>query len=401
MNRNTIIYFLLTFFFIVAAGCSSDPEGPVVERFRDGTYTPETGETYCYIDTLEYSSINLATDVGGHCTLLKMGWNKGFKFETILIDFNSDSLSKYKGKSVSEATLKVPIRIGPSNFDLKIGLYELLEPFSEDDTLSPATSPMRADTQITDSFGTVPERTIAAFDQEYNINSSVVQNWIDSEDADTSCGLAVVLEEDPDSLGFFEINSVADLDGGPISLNVIFEDDTTSFGVNRNYSIVSGEDSDELAVYGGLARRIFFEFDLGGVNDSAVIHNSELVLNVDGAGGLGATAGEESGDILGLPTVFYYYLYSPDGTLYPSFLEGKGVYEGEFYPFESFELRLPLDAYIEDIIDGSRTNTGLVLQSDLENVRFQKVLFSDGAADSLEPPRVEIIYSMPADFDGK
>ncbi|MDZ7859586.1 MAG: hypothetical protein U5O15_02760 [Candidatus Krumholzibacteriota bacterium] len=400
MNRETIIYSVLTFLFIIAAGCGSDPEAPVVERFRDGTYTPEAGKTYCYIDTLEYSSINLATGVGGDCSLLKMGWNKGFKFETILIDFSSDSLSKYEGKSVSEVTLKIPVRIGPSNFDLKIGLYELLGPFSEDDTLSPANAPARADTQITDSFGTVPERTIAAFDQEYSINRNVVQNWIDSK-ADTSYGLAVVLEEDPDSLGFFEINSVADLEGGPIALNVIFEDDTTSFGVNRSYSIVSGGNSDELAVYGGLARRIFFEFDLGGVSDSAIIHNSELVLNVDGSGGLGATAGEESGDILGLPTVFYYYLYSPDDTLYPSFLEGKGVYEGEFYPFESFELRLPLDKYVSDIIDGSRRNTGLVLQSDLENVRFQKVLFSPGVADSLEPPRVEIIYSMPADFDGE
>jgi len=403
MRRNKAVYATLILLVIMLNGCGSDPEGPVIERFRDSTYTPEAGETFYYVETLQHSSIHLSTNVGGYCSLLKLGWYKGLKFETLLIDFDFDSLENYIGKTVSEVILDFPVRIYPGNFDLKIGIYELLEPFSEDDTLSSATTPAWAGTQIPDSLGSVPERVISSVSRKYSIDPDIVQNWIDGIENPWEYGLAVILEEDPDSSGFYEINS-AGLEEGPITLSVEFEGDTTKafFGVKSDYSLVSYDDNNELALLGGVATRIYFEFDFTGVSDSAIVHNSELVLNVDGSKGMGATAGEQASDLLGLPTDFYYYLYSPNAvdTLDPSFWEGIGVDEGKFYPVVTSELRFPLRRYTEDIIDGSRINNGLVLQSDLENVRFQKTLFYSGTVDSLNP-RIEIIYSMPADFDGE
>ncbi|MCD6379682.1 hypothetical protein J7M07_04475 [bacterium] len=404
MRRNTIIYTVLILLFIILYGCSSDPEAPVIGRFKDSTYVPDAGETFFYSEILQHSIVHLSTNVGGHCSFLKLGWNKGLKFETLLLDFDFDSLVNYIGKTVSKVTLKFPVRMYPGNFDLKIGLYELNGPFSEDDSLLSGTAPTWADTQIPDSLGFVSERILRAGSLEFSIASDIVQNAIDGTGDLWENGIAVHLEEEPDSMGFYEINSadtLADLEGGPIALIVEFEDDTTNafFGVKRDYSLVS-YDNDDLALLGGVATRIYFEFNLEGISDSATVNNAELVLNVDGSGGLGASAGEQ--ELLGATLDFYYYLYSPDvaDALDPSFREGTGVDEGVFYPEVTGELRFPLKRYTEDILDGSRINYGLVLQSDLEETRFQKALFYSGDVDSLMP-RIEIIYSMPADFDGE
>ena len=51
-----------------------------------------------------------------------------------------------------------------------------------------------------------------------------------------------------------------------------------------------------------------------------------------------------------------------------------------------------------DVLRNARANTGLVLQSNLESTRIQRVSFvSPGGADA---PYIEIIYSLPADFGG-
>ncbi len=86
MRRNKVIYAALILLGIMLNGCGSDPEGPVIDRFRDSTYTPEAGETFYYVETLQHSLVHLSTNVGGYCSLLKLGWYRGLKFETLLIN---------------------------------------------------------------------------------------------------------------------------------------------------------------------------------------------------------------------------------------------------------------------------------------------------------------------------
>ncbi len=386
-------------------GCESDPEGPVAAKFvEDGSYAPEAGETFCFIDTLkQVTLVHRPTNLGGYTSLLKLGKNHGVRFETLLISFDFDSLPNDSGKTVSRASLDFPLVSVPGDFGLstgiKIGIYELNEGFNEDDTLSASTLPSWSAGQITDSLGSVPERVISGeSDNKFSINKQIVQDWLDGTDDPWPNGLAIVLEEEPDSMGFFEINS-ASLESNPIALRVTYEDSTQSpFGADEDYCVPSYHDQGGYSVAGGLATRVHFEFSLEGLTDSAIVHYSALVLNVEGEKGFGITgAGEQS---LGLTPDFYYYLYAPDTTDSGSqaFFEGTGVDRGQFFTEVTEQIEMSLGKYTVDVIDGTRKNTGLVLQSDLENSRFQKAHFYRGE-DPARSPYIKIIYSLPPKFD--
>ena len=97
-----------------------------------------------------------------------------------------------------------------------------------------------------------------------------------------------------------------------------------------------------------------------------------------------------------------YYIYTPDSDdpADPGFLEGTGIDIGIFTATETKTLRLPLRGFIPDLIDSSRVNTGLILQSNIENNRVQRAAFYTLSADSLFRPCLEIFYSLPAEFEG-
>jgi hypothetical protein len=183
-------------------------------------------------------------------------------------------------------------------------------------------------------------------------------------------------------------------------IRVSFTDGSnTVFPASEDYNIASHVGSG-LACVGGVATRIYFEFDLAGIHEDAMVNYSALVLHTDGAEGLGASAIELESSFT---TDFIYYLYAP-GTgdmLDPGFLSGTGVAAGSFVPTVSEEVRIPLAGFTRDLLAGARENLGLVFQSDLEAVRYQKALFYGIASvDSLRP-YIEVIYSLPADFTGE
>ena len=60
---------------------------------------------------------------------------------------------------------------------------------------------------------------------------------------------------------------------------------------------------------------------------------------------------------------------------------------------------LDLAGFIRDVAAGARENNGFVLQSDLERLRLQKLSFFTAAADSAMRPYLEIIYSLPVEFE--
>jgi hypothetical protein len=386
------------FLILLVSACSEDPQGPVSSRFIDGgTYVPGGGETFCEIIPVDGITSNItATGVGGRSSLLKFGRNRNLEFNRILLDFNFDSLSIHYGKTVERVELDLSLVSSP-DAELRFGIYPLTGSFTEDDSLFGDSSVGIEADPVPDETGSTAPRVLAAGSIEFGIDPAVVQGWLDQESDPWAEGVALVIEEEPDSNGFFEFYSI-NYGQDPIVMRVYFAaagGDT--FAVESDYSVPEYLPEGELAVIGGAATRLHFTFDLETLSDSAMVHYSALVLQVLGSEGFGITAGEQQ--LLGLDAKFFSYLYAPDSDdpADDAFWEGTGVDRQEFFATSSRKIEFPLRGYTNDVLYGSRENNGLVLQSDLENIRFQKVSFYSGEADSLNP-YIKVIYSLPAEF---
>ncbi len=389
---------------LLAAGlscCSSDPEGPVTAVFiEEGSYSPKAGETVRYIDTLRSVLVVRVPTGIGKASLLKLGEVQGLRFESILMQFDFDSLADYDGKTVDSVLLDLPVRLVQDTlFHLKVTFNELLEGFDEDDTLTvaPPFSPIPIEGPAGQTVRDINiERTV------FPLDNSIVQDWLDGTTSPWQHGIIIRWAGEPDTLGLIELNS-HNFGSDPIKLRVQFSDDSEAiFPVAEDYNIVSFTGGG-LSCVGGVATRLYFRFDLPGLDKNAMVHYSALVLHSIGADGLGATPAEANTTILGLPTDFIYYLYTPNSpdTLLEGFYEGTGVARDQFIPTADTKLRIPLRGYTRDVLAGLRENTGLVFQSDQETVRFQRATFYGmSAGDSLRP-YIEVIYSLPADFSGE
>lgn len=387
------ILFALTAF--VLACCTSDPEGPVSEIFlEDGTYGPR-GNVPDTIFTAAVSGTTISIPDGiGNSLLLVIGESAGIEYRAILMKFKPVPSEEHSGKQVSSAVLHLPIRVAPdSAFSLDATFNELEEDFSEEDTI--ISVPPHDSEAIPDTLGeTVRVLSINVVD--YSLDGSLVQEWLDG--TREHHGVAVLLEEGAASGGLIEMNA-RELGSDPPAIRVEFEDGSdTVYAAVTDYSVASFE-GEGLHCIGGVATRIFFEFDLEELlHEKAIINYARLVLSVEKEGGLGATPGEES--LLGLSRDFIFYMYTPNvsdpgDTLWRS---GTGVGLGSFNPRGSETLTIGMTGFIEDILLGLRENTGLVLQSDLERVRIQKASFYTGETESSLRPRIEVVYSRPAEF---
>jgi len=381
-----------------AAGCGTDAEAPVVSPFLEGgTYDPRAGETVRYVDTLSaVHVIEVPTGIG-QSSILKLGEVEGIRFEAVLMQFDFDSIPYYAGMTVDSAVIDLPvIAVQDTLFHLGVEFHELLGGFMEDDTMTAV--PPYDPSPIEGSSGQTVldinfERT------EFALDRSIAQAWLDGGAEPWQDGIVIVWAAEPDTLGLVEMSSQNRGTDPPVLRLYLSDGTEVVFPVTADYTVTRCRECG-FAVVGGVARRIFFEFDLAGIPEEAILHYSSLVLHVDGSEGLGATGGEI---LLGISTDFYYYLYSPDSDdpSDPGLLEGTGVARDSFVPTLDARLKIPLGRYMIDVLAGERTNMGLVLQSDLETVRVQKAaFFTTSAGDSLRP-HIEIVYSMPADFGGE
>ncbi|MCK4538692.1 MAG: hypothetical protein KAV42_07850 [Candidatus Krumholzibacteria bacterium] len=396
MKRNFTII-MMTAFILLMGSCSSDPEGPVTSIFlEDGSYRPEAGETFKYVNLLSDVRV-VEVDGGiGKSSMLKLGEKDGLRFESILMSFDIDSLENYSGLTVDSVSLDLPVIAVSEGFHLGITFHELTGSFSEDDTISVAPA------YIADPIEGPLGETVRDINFErisFSLDPDIVQGWIDGTGTPWAEGIIIRWEGELDSLGLIEMKS-QNYTSDPPAVRVRFSDESVAvFAVTGDYNIAS-YDGDGLSCVGGTATRIFFESDLSDIEGDAMVHYSALVLHIDGANGFGATYGEGE---LGFTDDFIFYLYTPDlaDINDPGFLEGTGVSTNTFIPTVSGELRISLAGFTRDVLEGLRINTGLVFQSDMELVRYQKASFFDmSAADSLRP-YIEIIYSRPADFDGE
>lgn len=387
---------------VLIGACSSDQEGPVTVQFLDSLYGVLPGDVVRYVEPLDATMFDVP-EVVGSSKLLVIGTEKDLRFHSILMQFDMELDDEDIGKEIESATLRLPVRVAPEGTEidtivvpymLDISLYEVSESFDEDDTLLvyPALEPV----PMPDSTGG-GLRTLSIEDTRFYLDPGVVGEWLSG--AREHLGIAIVLEVDPDEPGLIEMNA-HEYGSDPPAIEVMFTDSTiANFASVNDYSAVE-LDGEGLFCAAGLAKRIHFAFDLAGIDPGAVVHRANLVLTVIGEEGFGGTTGEVT--ILNLLTDFDYYLYTPDSDnpSDPGFLEGTGIDLGTFDPYSSKTLRLPLRGFILDVIKGDRVNTGFIIQSNVEVGRVQKASFRTSSADSLYRPYVEIIYSLPAEFDG-
>ncbi len=374
------------------ACCSSEPEGPVARQFIDSlTYGVKAGDTR--VDTFEVDARVVSVPFGiGSSSFLRIGEIQGIVFDAILLSFDLSEVSEHAGKQVSRAILSMPVRVADTT--LYVTCHELKYTFEDEDTIS--TVPPCDSTAILDSLGRTV-RVLSMDEQEFSFDTNLVRQWF--TEGRERLNLAIVWHDERDPKGFIEMQA-REYGSESVLFRADFTDGTAdTFPVIADYSIASFE-SEGLDCIGGVATRIHFTFSLECLDEHAMIHGSSLVLTVKGEVGLGVTPGEST--ILFLGSDFYYYLYTPGSSnpASPDFLGGAEVDNGTFNPAETRRLKLPLRGFTADVARGIRTNTGLVLQSDLETVRMQRASFYEADNDTIVKPYIEVIYSLPADFAG-
>jgi len=400
MKRKYFAYVLIAAIAVLAmlAGCGTDAEGPVTRPFHEtGWYSPLAGDSERYIDTLRnVSMIKIPWGIG-HSSILKLGGIEGVLYSTLLMQFNYDSLVNFEGMTVDSVILDLPVfTVQDTLFHLGVTFNELLEDFSEDDTITspPACNP----DPIQGAMGETV-RDISFERTEFSIDRTIVQDWVDGTSDTWLYGISINWAYVPDTLGLIEMYA-QDYGTNPPVLRVLFDGGAeVLLPVVSDYAITEDRIA-ALAAAGGTARRLHFEFDLDGVPELASVNYSALIFHTDGSSGLGATYGEM---LIGASTHFAYYLYSPDSSDRdePGILEGTGVSRNLLPVTIDAKIKIPLGQYTIDVLSGTRVNTGLVLQSDLEASRVQILAIYDMAASDSLRPYIEIIYTMPADFGGK
>ncbi len=400
MKRAYLAYILLSAFALLAVtgGCGTDAEGPVTRPFHEsGWYSPDAGDTERYVDTMRsVSMIEIPFGIGESSTL-KLGEVQGIVYTTLLMQFNYDSLVNYEGLTVDSVILDLPVIIVQDTlFHVGVTFNELLEDFSEFDTI---TSPLSYDPFPILGADGETVRDISFERTEFSIDESLVQGWVDGTSTPWEYGISINWAYEPDTLGLIEMYA-QNYGSNPPVLRGKFSDGQEVLLPDVSDYAITADRIATLAAAGGVARRIFFEFDLAGVPELATLNYSALVFHTDGSAGLGATYGEQ---LIGAQTDFSYYIYAPDSPDPddPGILEGTGVSRNLLPVNIDAKIKIPLGQYTTDILSGARVNNGLVLQSDLETSRVQILaLFGPADGDSLRP-YLEVIYTMPTDFGGR
>jgi len=379
--------------FAAFFSCSSDPEGPVSQKFVDGgSLGIGGGGSFRAVIPVEATTVRIPRGIGTR-PLLGLGELKGVRFQAVLLRF-SPKLSRADSlKTVASAQLHLPVQVAsPADFAVKVTFNELLTDFKDADSITAV--PQVNLTPVADSLGrTVRDLTVESLN--FSLDTSVVAGWLTR--GRPSHGVAVLLAAPPDTSGLIEMNA-RERGTDPPALHVQFTDGSdTSFATVADYTVALFTEGG-LSVLGGVAQRIKFTFDLSTLPERAMVNASFLVVKTRGDQGLGATTGEVL--LFGLTQDFSYHLYAPisPDTLSSGFLTGTGVDLASFDPLTSAVVRMQLRGYTSDVLRGARPNNGLVLESDLEASRLQKASFATGGEDA---PHIEVFYTLPADFKGK
>jgi len=387
-------YRIAAAFLVFALSCSSDPEGPVSQQFvDDGTYGVKGGDIRRVVLPVTAVTVSVPQGVGTG-RLLILGRLQGIEYRAVLLRFNFTLKAEDAGKRISSARLHLPMQVAtPREFRLPATFHEMYSTFS--DTSSVTAVPPYDPVPIPDSLG-MADDTLDIERTEYDIDTAFVNGWISGTREHK--GIAIIWDAAAVTDTTISIEMKArEYGSDPPAMRVTFTDGTSAtFGSIDDYSVAIFEEPG-LNCVGGIARRVAFSYDPAGIPERAMVNAASLVLTVRGDQGFGGTIGEQL--VIGYTSLFNYYLYAPNSadTLSSGFLKGTGVDQNALDPMISRTIKLSLRGYLVDVLRNARANTGLVLQSNLEVLRIQRLSFVSGGADA---PYIEIYYSLPADFGG-
>jgi len=393
-HHHFIISALAAGLAVLACSCSSDPEGPVSGPFvDDGTFGVRAGETRRIVLPVEASVVAVPLGIG-KSALLWLGGYRGIEYRAILLKFDFTLDEEDAGKTILSASLYLPMKAASDTLlSISATFNELTGDFTDADTIT-AVPPFEPDPIGDGSGGTLRDVTIA--NTEYDLDTTIVSQWISG--ARVHHGIAIIpWSQTPAGENYLEMYA-HERGKDPPRVVVTFTDSTEAVFASEDDYTITDFNADGLNCVGGIARRVNFTFATDSIPARAIVQGSFLVVKVIGENGFGATLWENNSDI-GYSSSFYYYLYAPDSADPDSadFQKGTGVDTGVFDPVESKTIRMSLRGYLFDILSGVRPNHGVVLQSNLESSRIQRVSLSEETADKAY---IEVIYSLPAEFRG-
>ena len=146
MHKRRYILLLLVAFVgsaVLYSACSSDAEGPVSVQFLDSLYGVIPGDVIRYVGQLDATMFEVQENVGS-TKLLMIGKERGLSFHSILLQFDMTLSDEDIDKVIESASLRLPVRVAPEGteidtivvpYTLDVSLFEVSEPFDEDDTL--------------------------------------------------------------------------------------------------------------------------------------------------------------------------------------------------------------------------------------------------------------------------
>ena len=389
MNR--VFVFILLVGMIAAGaliGCSSDPDSPLGAEFVvDSLILSEPGEVF--VDTFYVSGGEFTWVVDrliGGGSVIQVGVEDGYQRTAIMrFDFTDpedDDPGSDTTRTVQFAELRLQPRNDITTNTLQARFYEVVQPFSQDDTI--ATLEL-ADTAIMDDQGVVDRLLENNPTPDYRLDPALVQRWIRATEHN---GLAIVENEGTTNKVLqFTAQENSASDATDPFVFVWFTDGTSS-----NYTImddgtyhVDNNPVTSLPLSDAEVRRVWLPIDLSGFDTKTLLHDASLTVSFDTM----TTIGSISGISLYTPGSS-----DPDD---PDILDGDEV--GVRVPEEdatsiTFNVRVPVEAFLAD----STLNNGFVLRFSSEGASPRRVEFFDSTSPIELVPSYRFIFSGAATF---
>lgn len=139
---------------------------------------------------------------------------------------------------------------------------------------------------------------------------------------------------------------------------------------------------------GGTKTKIEFPHIMNWVDSAAIsINKAELVISVD-------TSVTYNADTFALPTAFILFGINDDGTTFaiPDAFEGS-TYFGGTLNSGTFQYRFNIARYIQQILDGDRSNNGLYLLASNGAVFGNRAVISGGKSTAARPMKLNITFT--------
>jgi hypothetical protein len=226
------------------------------------------------------------------------------------------------------------------------------------------------------------DRELQLFPRQYALPPDLVQDWISGNVPNN--GIAIVYTGTSDELaGFWSRTG----DEEPL-IEVVYDgQDQVTYPISDDGIYARPTTTtDNLIISDGFVRRMHFYVDLSQVEDSAAVHEAEVVFNIVPGSVFGASQ-----------SVVLYVPKSPDPND-PGFLEEERRVTSKTIDSSSGVLVLQLTNILLQVLSGAVAENGFVLRFSSENSEVRQAEFYTSAHATL-PPKVFMTYSTPAEFE--